>query len=183
MGRGGAVPLVEISGERLPCQRCSGRGNGAFDGEDAADAGGAWRTFTHTCAASVARRFTTSRKQQSVVALRGGGQQHEVPEIHHGDADGHGSDSLQQRLPPRQETAVVSTRRKRRCARSGERVFGACAERSGKGGVERVALRTRACELRGHVKLPPPRFASCARVSCEVVAEQLLAEVGCCLHL
>ena len=32
----------------------------------------------------------------------------EVPEIHHGDADGHGSDSLQQRLPPRQETAVVS---------------------------------------------------------------------------
>lgn len=32
----------------------------------------------------------------------------EVPEIYNGDADGHGSDSLQQRLPPREETAVVS---------------------------------------------------------------------------
>lgn len=32
----------------------------------------------------------------------------EVPEIYNGYADGHGSDSLQQRLPPREETAVVS---------------------------------------------------------------------------
>ena len=40
------------------------------------------------------------------------GGQDEGPEIHHSDADGHGSDRLQQRqLPPSEETAVVSLTR------------------------------------------------------------------------
>lgn len=42
----------------------------------------------------------------------------EVSEIHHGDADGHGGDGVQQRLPPRQATTVVSTENLCACART-----------------------------------------------------------------
>lgn len=50
------------------------------------------------------------RAQAHLCWFRGGsGGQYEVPEIHNSDADGHGSDSLQQRrLHPSEETAVVS---------------------------------------------------------------------------
>lgn len=47
-------------------------------------------------------------KVAAAEAAAGVAGEDEVPEIYNGDADGHGSDSLQQRLPPREETAVVS---------------------------------------------------------------------------
>lgn len=88
--------------------------NGALAAEDAS---GKRRTAARalTCAASVARGVLEEAEP---------GGHHEVPEIHHGDADGHGGDRVQQGLPPHQETAVVSPAKSRNvhgvptCARS-----------------------------------------------------------------